>query len=92
MEIILLKAIVFCFVMAMILIGVAGCVLFIQYINRFGSTVSTIIYSGIMLLIIVSIAAKSSYMGIPFIVMYCVVMAGVGYTTKSLTCLKIIGG
>jgi len=92
MEILLFKVIIFCFVMAMILIGIDGCVLFIQYINRFDSTISTITYSGIILIIIVSIAANLKYMGVPFIVIYCVVMASVGYSTKVLSWLKIIGG
>jgi len=76
--------------MAMILIGISGCVLFIQYINRFDSTISTITYSGIILIIIVSIAANLKYMGVPFIVMYGAIMTGIGYSTKTLNWLKII--
>jgi len=90
MEILLLKGIVFCFSMGIIMTGIAGWVLFIQYINKFGSTMSTIIYSGIILISLVSIAANLKYMGIPFIVMYGTIMTGIGYTTKSLTWLKII--
>jgi len=72
------------------MLGLAGCVLFIQYINRFGSTMSTIVYSGIILISIVSIAANLKYMGIPFIVMYGAIMTGIGYSTKALTYCRII--
>jgi len=89
MEILLLKVIVFCFSMGMIMVGIAGCVLFIQYVNEFDSTISTIIYAGIFLIVIVTVVSNLSYMGIPYVVMYASLVTFIGYGNHVLKLLHL---
>lgn len=58
------------FVMAFIMAGLAGLILFYDIIRRLNSTIRSILYIGIITISLVTICFNFSYMGIPYIVFY----------------------
>ena len=89
MEKILLQTIVICFSLSGVFILLAGCISFIQYVNGLEPTISTIIYTGIIVIVIVSIASDLSYMGIPHVVMYSTIVTFIGYGNQALKLLRL---
>ncbi len=76
---VLFKFVIMCFSLSLVLIAFAGGALFIKYINKLDSTSSTIVYTGIIILAIVSTTSNLSYMGVPFAVICGVIIMSIGY-------------
>ena len=89
MEKILLQIIVICFSSTGVFILLAGCISFIRYVNGLEPTISTIIYTGIIVIVVVAVAANLSYMGIPHVIIYSTIITFIGYGNEALKLIRL---
>jgi len=81
---IMVGAIVLCFSLVGIILICYGIVLFVYHINQLGSTISTIIHSGIIIICIVTFAFEFKFMGIPYILIYAFILMAIGYSVDTV--------
>lgn len=83
------KIAVACFALGSLLVVIAGNILCLDLIQKLNSTLRFIIYIGISIISIITLCMNLSYMGIPYVVLYGMIFATVGFC--SLPIRVIIG-
>ena len=73
------KIAIVCFTLGVLMSGAVGITLCYELIKNLNSTLRTIIYIGISIIIITTLCIDLSYMGIPYVVIYFMIFTFIGF-------------
>jgi len=78
------------FILALMLVAIVGFTFCLQLIQKLDSTIRTIIYSGSIIITLVTLLMNLSFKGIHILGIYIIVFALIGYCSVSIYLWKIL--